>query len=45
MTLRRAAKEHLVAQRTMMLALGYEDLSNHDFLRHDPLIATVAVAR
>jgi hypothetical protein len=34
------SKEHLVAQRTMMLALGYEDLNDHDALRHDPLLAT-----
>jgi hypothetical protein len=34
------SKEHLVAQRTMMLALGYEDLNDHDMLRHDPLLAT-----
>ncbi len=32
-------KEHLVTQRTMMLALGYEDLNDHDTLRHDPLLA------
>jgi Transposase DDE domain group 1 len=29
----------LVLQRVMGLALGYEDLSNHDALRHDPLLA------
>jgi hypothetical protein len=34
------SKEQLVAQRTMMIALGYEDLVDHDFLRHDPLLAT-----
>lgn len=34
------SKEHLIAQRTMMLALGYEDLNDHDILRHDPLLAT-----
>jgi hypothetical protein len=33
--------EHLVAQRIYALALGYEDLNDHDGLRHDPLLATV----
>jgi Transposase DDE domain group 1 len=33
--------EHLVAQRVYALALGYEDLNDHDQLRHDPLLATV----
>src|SRR5512142_162918 len=33
--------EHLVAQRLYALALGYEDLNDHDDLRHDPLLATV----
>ena len=33
--------EHLVAQRIYALALGYEDLNDHDDLRHDPLLATV----
>lgn len=33
--------EHLVAQRIFALALGYEDLNDHDDLRHDPLLATV----
>ncbi len=31
----------LIAQRTMALALGYEDLNDHDFIRHDPLLATL----
>lgn len=31
--------EHLIAQRVMGLALGYEDLNDHDRLRHDPLLA------
>jgi hypothetical protein len=31
----------LVAQRVLMLALGYEDLNDHDTLRRDPLLATV----
>ena len=29
----------LVAQRVFGLALGYEDLNDHDELRHDPLLA------
>lgn len=29
----------LIGQRVMGLALGYEDLNDHDQLRHDPLIA------
>jgi hypothetical protein len=33
--------EHLIAQRVYGLALGYEDLNDHDDLRHDPLFATV----
>ncbi len=33
--------DHLVAQRVYALALGYEDLNDHDDLRHDPLLATV----
>ena len=32
----------LVAQRVIGLALGYEDLNDHDQLRHDPLLAVVA---
>src|SRR5262245_9436367 len=32
---------HLIAQRVYALALGYEDLIDHDDLRHDPLLATV----
>jgi hypothetical protein len=31
----------LISQRVMGLALGYEDLNDHDQLRHDPLIATL----
>ncbi len=31
----------LVAQRIYGLALGYEDLNDHDQLRHDPLLATL----
>jgi hypothetical protein len=33
--------EHLLAQRVYGMALGYEDLNDHDDLRHDPLLATV----
>jgi hypothetical protein len=33
--------EQLVAQRVYALALGYEDLNDHDDLRLDPLLATV----
>jgi hypothetical protein len=32
----------LVAQRVYGLALGYEDLNDHDQLRHDPLLAMLA---
>jgi hypothetical protein len=35
------ALEHLIAQRVYGVALGYEDLNDHDDLRHDPLLATV----
>jgi len=31
--------EHLVAQRVFGLALGYEDVNDHDTLRHDPMLA------
>jgi len=31
--------EQLVAQRVYGLAMGYEDLNDHDELRHDPLLA------
>src|SRR5262245_33586970 len=33
--------EELVGQRIYGLALGYEDLNDHDDLRRDPLLATV----
>ena len=33
--------EELIAQRTYALALGYEDLNDHDDLRHDPLLAVL----
>src|SRR5947209_17857015 len=32
--------EELIAQRVYALALGYEDLNDHDDLRTDPLLAT-----
>ena len=34
--------EQLIAQRVYGLALGYEDLSDHDQLRNDPLLAVVS---
>jgi hypothetical protein len=34
--------EELVAQRVYALALGYEDLNDHDQLRRDPLLAVLA---
>jgi hypothetical protein len=33
--------EELIAQRVYALALGYEDLNDHDDLRRDPLLATI----
>jgi Transposase DDE domain group 1 len=33
--------EELVGQRVYALAAGYEDLNDHDELRHDPLLAAV----
>ena len=33
--------EELMAQRVYALALGYEDLLDHDDLRHDPLLAAL----
>jgi hypothetical protein len=33
--------KQLVAQRVYGLALGYEDLNDHDTLRHDPLLAAL----
>jgi hypothetical protein len=32
----------LVGQRVFAIALGYEDLNDHDDLRHDPVMATLA---
>jgi hypothetical protein len=34
--------ESLIKQRVMGLALGYEDLNDHDTLRHDPLLALLS---
>jgi hypothetical protein len=33
--------ENLLKQRVYALALGYEDLTDHDRLRHDPLLAVL----
>ena len=33
--------ETLVMQRVVGIALGYEDLNDHDELRHDPILATL----
>ena len=32
----------LVGQRVFWIALGYEDLNDHDELRHDPMLAVLA---
>jgi hypothetical protein len=32
----------MVAQRVFGIAFGYEDLVDHDQLRHDPVLATLA---
>jgi hypothetical protein len=37
--------EELVAQRVYGIALGYEDLIDHDELRHDPLLAVLVGKR
>ncbi len=37
--------EELVGQRVFGLALGYEDLHDHDPLRSDPLLAGTEMAR
>src|SRR5205814_1241041 len=34
--------EEMVAQRVYGIALGYEDLNDHDQLRHDPLLAVMS---
>ena len=35
--------ETMVMQRVVGIALGYEDLNDHDELRHDPVLAVLAV--
>jgi Transposase DDE domain group 1 len=37
--------EELIKQRVFALALGYEDLVDHDRLRADPLLATLVGKR
>jgi hypothetical protein len=37
--------EEMVTQRVLGLCLGWEDLNDHDELRHDPLLATLAGKR
>ena len=37
--------ETLIKQRVIGLALGYEDLNDHDSLRHDPLLAVLSDQR
>jgi len=37
--------EELLLQRVMALALGYEDLNDHEQLRHDPLLALLCGRR
>jgi hypothetical protein len=37
--------ESLIKQRVIGLALGYEDLNDHDSLRHDPLLAVLSDKR
>jgi len=34
--------EALLTQRSVVIALGYEDLVDHDELRHDPILAVLA---
>src|SRR5437868_763660 len=38
----RARVVTLVGQRVFMIALGYEDLNDHDELRHDAMMAVLA---
>lgn len=40
----RHALGDLLAQRVLGLALGYEDLNDHDHLRHDPVLALLRQA-
>jgi hypothetical protein len=39
------SKQELLAQRIFGLALGYEDLNDHEQSRHDPLMAVLAGKR
>src|SRR5262249_62024844 len=39
------ALSELLAQRIYALALGYEDLNDHEELRHDPLLGLLAGKR
>ncbi len=41
-TLVQHSLESMIRQRVMGLALGYEDLNDHDSLREDPLIGTLS---
>jgi hypothetical protein len=34
----------LIGQRVYGIALGYEDLNDHDQLRHDPVLAVLAAS-
>jgi hypothetical protein len=34
--------ETLIGERVLGIALGYEDLNDHDELRHDPVMAVLA---
>ena len=36
------AEKTLVGQRVFGIALGYDDLNDHDELRHDPMMAVLA---
>ena len=38
----RARGRHAGRQRVFGIALGYEDLNDHDQLRHDPVLAVLA---
>ncbi len=40
--LRQHSLEGLLSQRILGIALGYEDLNDHEQLRHDPLMAVLA---
>ena len=35
----------VLAQRVIAMALGYEDLNDHDRMRHDPLLKVTAAPR